>query len=141
MVPRQVLLVLTLFSSITTGSTQGEAPLDKNSTTEERSRQQAQDVENFFEGIKDELDIKEYECKVEKYRSGGQILPCQFPFIYDEKEFDGCTTYDDPDDNLWCSTKVNENHMHVSGGRNFGFCTDPLCQLDSQLSLERILLN
>ena len=100
MVPRQVLLVLTLVSSITTGSTQGEAPLDKNSTTGERSRQ-AQDVEHFFEGIIDEFDIEEYECKVEKYRSGGQILPCQFPFIYDGREFDGCTTYDDPDDNLW----------------------------------------
>ena len=31
---------------------------------------------------------------------------CIFPFAHKNKVFYGCTTFDDPNKELWCSTKV-----------------------------------
>jgi len=51
-------------------------------------------------------------------------MPCIFPFSFRGKIFDECTTFSDPDEKLWCSTKVDENGLHVSAGKYWGHCDD-----------------
>merc|ERR1712241_1181043 len=46
---------------------------------------------------------------------------CVFPFAFLEVEHAGCTAIDG-DSNPWCSTLVDENGVHVSGGGDWGFC-------------------
>ena len=35
--------------------------------------------------------------------------PCVLPFRYKNVTYDGCTTVEDPEDKLWCSTKVGQH--------------------------------
>ena len=46
--------------------------------------------------------------------------PCIIPFKYKGILRKGCITEDDPDGRHWCSTKVDENLLHVRG--NWGYC-------------------
>merc|ERR1712226_1675606 len=46
---------------------------------------------------------------------------CVFPFTFMEVEHTGCTTIDG-DTNPWCSTLVDENGVHVSGGGHWEYC-------------------
>ncbi|CAL4122717.1 unnamed protein product, partial [Meganyctiphanes norvegica] len=53
----------------------------------------------------------------------GQTTPsCQFPFIYIGVTHTTCTTVNDPEGKLWCSTKTDSQNNHVPGG-NFKHCT------------------
>ena len=47
--------------------------------------------------------------------------PCVFPFTHEGVLYEGCAT--DPTDKTrrWCSTKTDENGIHVKG--NYGFCS------------------
>ena len=46
--------------------------------------------------------------------------PCVFPFEFFNEEFHSCTNIKDPKGKLWCSTKVNQDGIHVKG--YWGFC-------------------
>ena len=45
-----------------------------------------------------------------------------FPFKYDGGTYDKCTNVNDPDDKLWCSTKVDEYRNHDQSGGYWGHC-------------------
>jgi len=47
---------------------------------------------------------------------------CQFPFIYEGKKYNRCTTDNDPDGKLWCSTKVDSSGNHVQNAGQWGYC-------------------
>jgi len=49
---------------------------------------------------------------------------CKFPFKFRNKVFASCTTDFDPDNRPWCSTKTDNNDIHVPGEGEFGFCPD-----------------
>ena len=53
--------------------------------------------------------------------------PCQFPFRYNGVSYSTCTldAADDPSV-PWCSTLVDDNGNHVSGGGHYGDC-GPKC--------------
>ena len=56
------------------------------------------------------------------------IVPCSFPFILDERRFDNCTDYQDPNGELWCSTKTDTKTLeHIGGNGHWGFCTNDYC--------------
>ena len=50
--------------------------------------------------------------------------PCVFPFTFNWVTWTSCIdgTGGQPDGTLWCSTKVDESGVHVSGGGHYGFC-------------------
>ena len=50
-------------------------------------------------------------------------LPCMFPFRHENNVYNGCTTQHHPNKTLWCSTKVDQDGNHVSGGGHFGCCS------------------
>ena len=53
--------------------------------------------------------------------------PCQFPFIYKDQIFHGCTTvlYKTGDTFPWCSTKRKPGDLeHLTGDQNYGNCSD-----------------
>ena len=65
-------------------------------------------------------------------KSRGNIppKPCKFPFkLNNGNVHDSCTTDQDPDGKLWCSTKVNSNGDHVRG--HWGYCGEN-CQTDTK---------
>ena len=54
----------------------------------------------------------------------GEGKPCTFPFLYNGKMKDSCTTEDDPDGRHWCATKVDPDTKKLTKGGNWGFCKD-----------------
>ena len=73
-------------------------------------------------------------CVVEEKSSGTQ-KPCQFPFRMKNKVFDGCTTYKDKHQRLWCSTKVGDDGFHIGKKGFFGFCNPDTCKNNTVLSM------
>ena len=55
-------------------------------------------------------------------------IPCRFPFQYNGVAYNGCTLNDADQGKSWCSTLVDENGNHVSGGGHYGDC-GPKCPL------------
>ena len=53
---------------------------------------------------------------------------CAFPFTYQGETYETCTEVDD--DQLWCSTEVDHNGVHVRG--KWGYC-DNECNLGKTL--------
>jgi len=47
-------------------------------------------------------------------------VSCVFPFKYKGEIYNSCTSENDPDGFLWCSTKVDSEGKHLRG--NFGYC-------------------
>ena len=73
------------------------------------------------------------DCLVEE-RSSDESKPCQFPFLYKNETFHGCTLKDATGNSdsftgsPWCSTKINQlTFAHISGGGFFGDCLDENC--------------
>ncbi|CAL4083149.1 unnamed protein product [Meganyctiphanes norvegica] len=56
--------------------------------------------------------------------SAQSSLPCQFPFIHSGVTYTACTTVDDPEGKLWCSTRTDIQDNHVTGGGHYKHCTD-----------------
>ena len=54
------------------------------------------DVENLSKKV----------CEVKEVKSGLR-KPCQFPFIFSNQTFYGCTIFQSENGNPWCSTKVD----------------------------------
>ena len=48
--------------------------------------------------------------------------PCIFPFRYNGKSYDSCTTDDDPDNEFWCAIEVKANGDIQRG--EWGYCED-----------------
>merc|ERR1712168_896732 len=46
---------------------------------------------------------------------------CLFPFIYKDITHSECITTDDPNGQLWCSTKQDSQNNHIKG--NWRHCT------------------
>ena len=51
-----------------------------------------------------------------------QGKPCQFPFIFGGEERRGCISDTDPEQRLWCSTRVDTEGRHVAGGEHWAHC-------------------
>ena len=63
-----------------------------------------------------------------KSRGNTRPKPCRFPFkLSNGNVHNSCTTDQDPDGKLWCSTKVNSIGDHVRG--HWGYCEES-CQTD-----------
>jgi len=60
-------------------------------------------------------------CSVIEKKSK-DFKPCIFPFNYLGVSYNNCTIVNDPDDNPWCSTKVDEEGNHVKAGGYWGHC-------------------
>ena len=51
-----------------------------------------------------------------------------FPFRYNGVSYNTCTLQQADDNKPWCSTLVDDNNNHVSGGGHYGDC-GPKCPL------------
>ncbi len=51
-------------------------------------------------------NLNEKDCVVKEVKSGLR-KPCQFPFIFSNQTFYGCTIFQSENGNPWCSTKVD----------------------------------
>ena len=79
---------------------------------------------SYGELSSDVLDFSLAKCTVIE-KSSNESKPCQFPFMYKNQLFHGCTTllYKIGDSSSWCSTKRDpETLEHVTGHENFGNC-------------------
>jgi len=56
---------------------------------------------------------------------------CSFPFVFRNKPYSACTTVGDSAGKPWCSTKVDGNGVHVSGGGHFRYCSDTMPPLQT----------
>ena len=65
------------------------------------------------------------ECKVIE-KATGQEKSCQFPFVFNDKTFHGCTTEDNGENEgkRWCSTKVDQLNVHDEFDSFFGECSE-----------------
>ena len=62
------------------------------------------DVKISFQDDVENLSKK--DCEVKEVKSGLR-KPCQFPFIFSNQTFYGCTIFQSENGNPWCSTKVD----------------------------------
>ena len=61
-------------------------------------------------------NLNEKDCVVKEVKSGLR-KPCQFPFIFSNQTFYGCTIFKSDNGNPWCSTKVDplgREHLSTS---------------------------
>ena len=73
------------------------------------------------------------ECSVLEEGSG-ELKPCQFPFIYKNVTYYGCTLKDSTGDldtqtgKPWCSTKIDPlDYEHITNGDHYGDCLMEEC--------------
>jgi hypothetical protein len=57
------------------------------------------------------------KCKTTNGEGPQKNRPCVFPFVYQETTFESCTNRSDPDNKLWCSTKVIDAHGVENPGK------------------------
>ena len=76
---------------------------------------------------------KKKECSVLEVASG-ESKPCQFPFIYKNETYYGCTLKDSIGDldtqtgKPWCSTKIDPlDYEHITDGDYYGDCVMEEC--------------
>ena len=74
-----------------------------------------------------------------KEKKTGNLKPCIFPFIYNNKIYNGCTDINDLEGKQWCSTKVDAKGIHVGKGKYWGHCR-PDCEdhEENQNGLEKL---
>ena len=62
---------------------------------------------------------------------------CKFPFRFNGVEYNNCTLVEASTSNKpWCSTLVDDNNNHVSGGGHYGDC-GPKCPLPDPTGKKR----
>ena len=78
--------------------------------------------------------LAQENCHVINYVDPGveEKVPCIFPFTYKGVEYSHCTSQDHPGRQEWCSTKTDDQGVHVSGSGHWGVCStecphDPVC--------------
>ena len=63
-------------------------------------------------------------CKVFD-RATETLKSCQFPFIFQNQTYYGCTTDTDENGKAWCSTKISPlTNEHIPKGSHWGYCLD-----------------
>lgn len=65
---------------------------------------------------------------------GGPVRPgnkCQFPFIFNGKSYDMCTTALDSSQRPWCPTQL-ENGVYSISSRHWGYCHSSCPFIDQQ---------
>ena len=96
---------------------------------------------NLVYSLNDDL---ENSCQVTNSKGPQKKKPCIFPFTHKGTVFEKCgcilpfnKTHEQecrnkkhPKAKFWCSTKVDDNGEHLSGGGNYGFC-DRECMISS----------
>ena len=76
-----------------------------------------------------DLDPGQEDCYTENKKS------CVFPFRYNGISYHRCTLEQADEQGVaWCSTLVDENGNHVSGGGHYGNC-GPNCPLPGRTIL------
>ena len=45
---------------------------------------------------------------------------CKFPFIYGGKQYNGCVDFHGNSNDMWCSTLVDDQNVHIEG--MWGYC-------------------
>jgi len=79
--------------------------------------QAVQEDDQVFQGEKGLCSVKEAGSLIEK--------PCQFPFIYDNETYYGCTLKDTENGEPWCSTKTDPlTYEHITKIGAYGDCDD-----------------
>ena len=48
---------------------------------------------------------------------------CIFPFTFNNFTYNGCPTDPVDETKRWCSTKTDENGIHITGNTTWGYCT------------------
>ena len=61
-------------------------------------------------------------------------VDCVFPFIFDNKVHYSCIYDSSTDGHPWCSTKVDENGLHISQEGHWGHCSNS-CPVSSRGNL------
>ena len=81
-------------------------------------------------------------CTVTERRTAAK-KSCQFPFVFKNKTYYGCTTDEDEDGLPWCSTKVDTiSNNHVDKRGHWGHCDLTACPSAQEgQSAENILLD
>ena len=70
------------------------------------------------------------ECPVEENCSANNGKKCVFPFKWKNLTHNECTVHGSPEpDKRWCSTKVDEDGVHIAGQGNYGYC-GPECPVE-----------
>ena len=78
---------------------------------------------NSAQDILDEEKV----CTVTERRSA-ETKVCQFPFVFKNATYYGCTTDYDADGLLWCSTKVDDiSNNHIDQQGHWGHCQIDTC--------------
>ena len=72
--------------------------------------------------------------------STGSCGNCIFPWIFGGRIHESCTTIDG-DPQPWCSTKLDDNGVHVAGGGHWEYCTDSSCPGTSASTTQQMSVN
>lgn len=59
------------------------------------------------------------------------VLKCIFPFMVVGVTYNSCTSKYSPNGNPWCSTKVDEDGVHINEAGNWGYCS-PECPIEGK---------
>merc|ERR1712109_67609 len=71
----------------------------------------------------DEPDYEDEDVCLTSADSADPEKECIFPFTFNNFTYHGCPTDPVNAKNRWCSTKTDENGVHVDGNNTWGFCT------------------
>ncbi len=125
-------LLISLMTSLAIISVNIFYPLyvkSKKSTTASKSNT----VKYFYQ--KNDLYLWKLSLQVPRYVDSNKTeidftcSICAFPFQFDGKEFNQCTSYGFQSGGFWCSTKVDHTNRHLIG--NWANCGDQTCQMSN----------
>ena len=82
-----------------------------------------------------------FDCEVIELASNS-LKPCQFPFIYQNQTFYGCTKVATGfNERAWCSTNVDPlTNKHIAGQQFYGDCPYENCPTEEE-GKEQFLYN
>ena len=71
----------------------------------------------------EEYDYEEEDVCLTSVDSEAPETECIFPFTFNNFTYHGCPTDPYDETKRWCSTKTDENGVHVSSNGTWGYCT------------------
>jgi hypothetical protein len=75
-----------------------------------------------------QIGLPNEECFVKEMRRN-VTKQCIFPFIYNKTKHYGCQPDENANGKFWCSTNVDVDKKHISGGGYWGHCGEN-CYID-----------